>query len=128
MRLSNPRRDGLMDVRTIGPEHLGQGWSRIATRLGSNKTARDGMILASVQARALQNSQSPAGAVRGGDGASIEPANCCRCSVLLTFGRINVLLANMDPRGVEPLIRPQTRSRHRTVKSGAEQIRHQAVV
>jgi hypothetical protein len=86
------------------------------------------MILASVQARALQNSQSPAGAVRGGDGASIEPANCCRCSVLLTFGRINVLLANMDPRGVEPLIRPQTRSRHRTVKSGAEQIRHQAVV
>ena len=28
-----------------GPEHLGQGWGRIAIRLGSNKTARDGMML-----------------------------------------------------------------------------------
>jgi hypothetical protein len=39
---SDPRR--LMRVRTIGPKHLGQGWSRIAMRLGSNKTANDGMM------------------------------------------------------------------------------------
>jgi hypothetical protein len=63
-------------------------------RLGSNKTARDGMMLASVQAGALQNSQSPAGAVRGGDGASMEPAKLHRCAVLLTFQRINVLVTN----------------------------------
>ena len=43
LRFSNPRRDGLMRVRTIGPKHLGQRWGRIAMRLGSNKTVNDGM-------------------------------------------------------------------------------------
>jgi hypothetical protein len=52
------------------------------------------MMLASVQAGALQNSQSPAGAVRGGDGASMEPAKLHGCAVLLTFQRINVLVTN----------------------------------
>src|SRR4030095_7958355 len=37
-------RDGLMRVRTIGPKHLGQGWGRIAMRLGSNKPVNDGMM------------------------------------------------------------------------------------
>ena len=44
MRFSNPIRDGLMCVRTIGPKHLGQGWGRIAMRLGPNKTVNDGMM------------------------------------------------------------------------------------
>jgi hypothetical protein len=43
VRFSNPIRDGLMCASTIGPKHFGQGWGRIAIRLGSNKTANDGM-------------------------------------------------------------------------------------
>jgi hypothetical protein len=105
MRLSKPGRDGLMDVRTIWPEHLGQRWRWTAIRLGSNKIARDGMMARSVQAGALQNSQSPAVAVRGGDEASMEPANLRRCSILLTFQGINVLLENEETREVDPWMR-----------------------
>jgi hypothetical protein len=32
----------------------------------------------------------------GGDGASMEPATFHRCSISLTFQRINVLLTNED--------------------------------
>lgn len=53
------------------------------------------MMLVSVQAGALQNSQSPAVAVRGGDGGSMEPTKLHRCSVLLTFQRINVLVPTL---------------------------------
>jgi hypothetical protein len=33
-----------MCVRTIGPIHFGNGWDRIAMRLGSNKTVNDSMM------------------------------------------------------------------------------------
>jgi hypothetical protein len=52
-----------MCVRTIGPKHLGHVWGLTATRLGSNKTASDGMMLTNIQAGALRNSQSPIEAV-----------------------------------------------------------------
>jgi hypothetical protein len=54
-----------MRIKIIGSKHLGQIWGRIAMRLASNKTATDDMMLTSAQAGALQNSQSPMGAVLG---------------------------------------------------------------
>ena len=75
-------------------------WARaFGTEMGLNCDAariEQDMMLGSVQAGALQNSQSPAGAVEGGDGASMEPARVHSCSVLLTFQRINVQLINED--------------------------------
>ena len=65
-----------MYVRTIGPEHLGQGWGRIAIRLGSNKTARDGMMLRLGWPGAFQNSQSPLGAVRVRDTTKLAATRC----------------------------------------------------
>jgi hypothetical protein len=56
--------------------------------------------------------------LRGGDGASMEPAKFPLCSVLLTFQRINVLVTNEDTRGTDPLMRPQARKPPPEVKSG----------
>ena len=86
------------------------------------------MIFASGRARALQNSQSPAGAVRGGDAASMEPARFLRCSVLLTFQRISVLVTNEAPAGSMPSMGPKTAKGAAAGQIRAEQIRHYAVV
>jgi hypothetical protein len=53
VRKSNPIREGLIRIKIIGPEHLGHTWV-IATRLESNKTSSEGMMLTCTRAGALQ--------------------------------------------------------------------------